>query len=239
MKNFNFNGNFNDNNSLNILKVNQSFSGDIGMFPLTSVVFPIDKATLQTYIASLSEPYKTYLAQLAQIHPLADWDNDTTTLLSRLSKSGYNIVIDNNYGIGVVVGIINATTMQPTNPDTLVCIRITSINAMEKFGEVYGTYGDAALCDSANSILSKVSMFYDPSVKNYTQDIEKAKKLIEETGIKDKEIVSVKIESDGRSLVFGDVVVRVRDDFALAAHIDTDESNAANAGGTVYGRIVK
>ena len=44
-----------------------------------------------------------------------------------------------------------------------------------------------------------------------------------EFGLKDKDIVSVKIDSDGRALVFGDVVVRVSSKYALAMHIDTDE----------------
>lgn len=57
-------------------------------------------------------------------------------------------------------------------------------------------------------------------------------------GVSDKQIVGVKINT-GRSLIFGDVVVRVSPKFALAMHIDTDESNAAAAFGTVYGEIVK
>lgn len=58
-------------------------------------------------------------------------------------------------------------------------------------------------------------------------------------GVKDKEIVKVALESDGRSTVYGDVVVRVNPNFALAMHIDTDEANAACAFGTFYGEIVK
>ena len=58
-------------------------------------------------------------------------------------------------------------------------------------------------------------------------------------GCKDKDIVSVKIDSDGRALTFGDVVVRVSDSYALAMHIDTDESNAAACGRNVMGEIVK
>ena len=48
-----------------------------------------------------------------------------------------------------------------------------------------------------------------------------------ELQVADKDVVNVKIESEGRSLVFGDVVVRVNDNFGLAMHIDTDEANAA------------
>ena len=58
-------------------------------------------------------------------------------------------------------------------------------------------------------------------------------------GVKDKEIVSVKIDTNGRSLVFGDVVCRVSEKYATAMHIDTDESNAAGCAGEVYGEIIK
>ena len=57
-------------------------------------------------------------------------------------------------------------------------------------------------------------------------------------GLEDKQIVSVKIPSEGRETIFGDVVVRVSDKYALAMHIDTDESNAAGCAGTVYGEVI-
>ena len=59
-------------------------------------------------------------------------------------------------------------------------------------------------------------------------------------GVEDKQIVSVKVGKEGeRSVIFGDVVVRVSPKYAAAMHIDTDESNAAALGGTVEGEIVK
>ena len=67
--------------------------------------------------------------------------------------------------------------------------------------------------------------------------IEDVLKKAEELGVKDKDIVSVKADSEERSCIFGDVVVRVSEKFALAMHIDTDEANAAF--GVKEGYIVK
>ena len=58
-----------------------------------------------------------------------------------------------------------------------------------------------------------------------------------EFGVEDKQIVSVEVETNGRSLTFGDVVCRVSASYATAMHIDTDESNAA--GGPKTGKIIK
>ncbi len=59
-----------------------------------------------------------------------------------------------------------------------------------------------------------------------------------ELGLIDKQIVSVKVTNDCRSIIFGDVVVRVSDKFKLAMHIDTDESNAGMVG-NAFGEIIK
>ena len=63
-------------------------------------------------------------------------------------------------------------------------------------------------------------------------------KVAEEYGLSDKQIIEVKIENDSRSLVFGDVVVRVSPKFSEAMHIDTDEANAAGIAGNVEGEIL-
>ena len=58
-------------------------------------------------------------------------------------------------------------------------------------------------------------------------------------GVTDKELVKVKISGTGRATIFDDVVIRVKDTFATAMHIDTDECNGAAAFGVIYGEIVK
>ena len=60
----------------------------------------------------------------------------------------------------------------------------------------------------------------------------------EKFGLTDKQVVSVKIPTDGRALIFDDVVVRVSDSYALAMHIDTDEANAAAVPGSCTGEIL-
>ncbi len=60
----------------------------------------------------------------------------------------------------------------------------------------------------------------------------------EKYGIVDKQIVSVKIPTDERALILGDVVARVSPSYALAMHLDTDEANAAAIPGGCTGIIL-
>ena len=46
-------------------------------------------------------------------------------------------------------------------------------------------------------------------------------------GVRDCDVVAVRIDTDGRDLQFGDVMVRVSPQFRLELHLDTDEANAA------------
>ncbi len=60
-----------------------------------------------------------------------------------------------------------------------------------------------------------------------------------ERGVKDKDVVWVKIDTDGRKAILGDVVVRVSEKYAPAMHIDTDESNAVGAYNGLEGEIIE
>ncbi len=60
----------------------------------------------------------------------------------------------------------------------------------------------------------------------------------EKYGIVDKQVVSVKIPTEGRALIFDDVVARVSSSYSLAMHLDTDEANAAAIPGGCTGIIL-
>lgn len=59
-----------------------------------------------------------------------------------------------------------------------------------------------------------------------------------EMSVKDGQIGKVKIISNGRSVVYDDVVMRVNKNFALAMHIDTDEANALNYKPGLVGEVI-
>ena len=57
-------------------------------------------------------------------------------------------------------------------------------------------------------------------------------------GVRDKDMVMVKMEGE-RELIFGDVFVRVKPDYKLEMHIDTDEANAAELSPVSKGYLVR
>jgi putative phosphotransacetylase len=60
-----------------------------------------------------------------------------------------------------------------------------------------------------------------------------------ELGVKDKDVVYVKLDTNGRKAILGDVVCRVSDTYAKAMHIDTDEANAVSSAPGQTGVIVR
>ena len=70
--------------------------------------------------------------------------------------------------------------------------------------------------------------------------IHMTEKDAETFGVKNGEIVNVLVENaNGRKTIFVATVIRVSNSYALAMHVDTDESNAAACARAQMGTIVK
>ena len=100
------------------------------------------------------------------------------------------------------------------------------IYALDLDALVYGTYGDEALCRTATSILSTVSMFYNPEITNYKQDLDKAAQLIEQTGLKDKTIKIIYNSARVGQEELATMIKSQLDAVGLNAQIDSMETAA-------------
>ena len=133
---------------------------------------------------------------------------------------------------------MKASILGPVRPETQVELSLTDARSIgvdapiRESGDVAGSGACKLLGPAGEGELKEGVIAAKRHIHATPEDAEKL-------GVKDKDVVSVKIDTEGRSLVFGDVVVRVSDSYALAMHIDTDESNAAGCGREVYGEIVK
>lgn len=126
----------------------------------------------------------------------------------------------------------------PTRPATQVEISLTDSRSLgitapiRESGDTKGSGGCKLVGPAGEVELSEGVIAAKRHIHTTPADAEKM-------GVKDKEIVQVKIDTPDRSLILGDVVVRVSASFATAMHIDTDEANAAGASGETFGEIVR
>ena len=134
-------------------------------------------------------------------------------------------------------GEINASVLGPVRPASQVELSLSDARAIgvtaavRESGDIAGTMGCKLVGPCGEVELSEGVIAAQRHIHMTPADAAAA-------GVSDKEIVSVKLDTP-RPLTFGGVVVRVSEKFALAMHIDTDESNAAAAAGEVFGEIVK
>lgn len=162
----------------------------------------------------------------------------TLTVKKMLSQPGQFASNERITLVGPKNSISNVLILGPTRPATQVEISLTDARSLgiavpvRESGDIKGSAGvklvgpagEVELTEGA--IAAKRHIHLDPATAD-------------ELGVTDKQIVSTKIDTDGRSLIFGDVVVRVNANFAPAVHIDTDEANAAGCVGEVYAEIIK
>ena len=123
-------------------------------------------------------------------------------------------------------GTMKMSILGPTRPETQVEISLTDARKLgvtapiRESGDLEGTPGCVLRGPAGEVTLEK--------------GVIAAKRHIHLT----PDEAAVKVDYNGRSLIFGDVVCRVSPKYALAMHVDTDESNAAALPGTVDGEII-
>jgi putative phosphotransacetylase len=110
------------------------------------------------------------------------------------------------------------------------CISLGVDGVLRESGDIDGTPGIEISAGDTKLTLDK-------GVIVAQRHIHMTQKDAVDFGVKDKQIVSVKINSE-RGLVYDNVVVRVSDNFSLAMHVDTDEANAAFVKKDTHGEVI-
>ena len=163
--------------------------------------------------------------------------NAELTIRKNLSQPGQFVSHQRIDIIGPKNEIKNVSILGPLRNQTQVEISLTDarklgINApIQNSGDILNSPGctlvgpNGQLTLSTGVIVAKRHIHLDKnSAANFN--------------LNDNQIVNVKIQSENRSLIFDDVVVRVNDNFSPAMHIDTDEANAAGITSNVLGEIL-
>ena len=140
--------------------------------------------------------------------------------------------------VGPKKTLTGVSILGPTRPATQVEISLTDARAIGVAAPIRES-GDVAGSGACKLVGPKGEVEIAEGVIAAKRHIHMTPADAEEMGLKDKDVVSVKVDNDGRSLIFGDVVVRVNPNFALAMHIDTDESNAGCVAPGTMAEVIK
>ena len=132
--------------------------------------------------------------------------------------------------------IKNVSILGPTRKATQVELSLTDARTIGISAPIRES-GDVAATPGCKLIGPCGEVEISEGVIAAKRHIHLTPKDAEEFGVKDKEVVKVKVDTE-RALIFDAVVVRVNDNFAAAMHIDTDESNAAGAKPGMMGEIL-
>lgn len=162
----------------------------------------------------------------------------TLTPKKPLSQPGQYACEERVTIVGPKKSIPNVTILGPTRKETQVEVSATDARtlgldiAIRESGDIKESPGCTII-----GPYGQIDLPYGVIVakRHIHVNEEEAKSL----NLIDKETVNVKVVNGNRSIIFGDVVVRVRNDFSAAMHIDTDESNAGFIGNSTFGEILK
>lgn len=139
--------------------------------------------------------------------------------------------------VGPKKELAGVSILGPVRPETQLELSLTDarsigINApIRESGDIKGSAGCKLIGPKGELEISEGVVIAKRHIHMTPEDAELF-------GVKDTQVVKVAVESNDRSLIFGDVIVRVSPKYALAMHIDTDESNAAGMAPGTMGEII-
>lgn len=160
------------------------------------------------------------------------------TVKKMLSQPGQYACAERVDVVGPKKTLANVSILGPIRPETQVELSLTDARSIGVAAPVRES-GQIKGSGACKLVGPKGEVELSEGVIVAKRHIHMTKADAAEFGVEDKQVVSVKVDSDGRSLIFGDVVVRVSDSYALAMHIDTDESNAAGMAPGTMGEVIK
>ena len=160
------------------------------------------------------------------------------TVKKMLSQPGQYASAERIDVVGPKKTLSGVSILGPVRPETQVELSLTDARSIGIAAPVRES-GQIAGSGACKLVGPKGEVEISEGVIVAKRHIHMTKADAAEFGVQDKQIVSVKVDSADRSLIFGDVVVRVSDSYALAMHIDTDESNAAGMAPGTMGEVIK
>ena len=165
-------------------------------------------------------------------------DDATLTIKKELSQPGQYACEERVTVVGPKKELAGVSILGPYRKADQVEISLTDARSIGLPGVVRES-GDLANTPGCTLIGPKGQVTISEGVIVAKRHSHATTKDAAELNVTNGQVVKVKLETEGRSLIFDDVVVRVSDTYALAMHIDTDESNAASCGRVQYGEIVE
>ena len=153
-----------------------------------------------------------------------------------LSQPGQYACAERVTIVGPKRSLENVSILGPVRKESQVELSLTDARSIgisapiRESGDIAGSAGCKLVGPAGELELTEGVLVAKAHIHMTTADAAKG-------GLKDKQTVKVAFGSNGRKVVLDEVVVRVSDSYALAMHIDTDESNAAG-GGVTEGEIL-
>lgn len=160
------------------------------------------------------------------------------TPMKELSQPGQYLAKERLNVIGPKGSFENVGIIGPLRSVTQMEISVTDARKLgvpvviRQSGEVEGTPGMTLVSETGSVTLDRGVMVAKRHIHMTPQQAMRMH-------VKDNEEVFVVTESYDRSMIFGNVIVRVSDKFRLAMHVDTDEANALAGDEEAFGVILK